>query len=68
MPDFALSRRQRGFESRWGHKIKAPLTRSNTLTPLGDICSTRCRTEVGCLTDANTVSRLIQSNAVNLWG
>jgi hypothetical protein len=29
MPGFALSRRQRGFESRWGHKIKPPLTRSN---------------------------------------
>jgi len=26
----ALSRRQRGFESRWGHKIKLPLTRSDT--------------------------------------
>jgi hypothetical protein len=24
MPNFALSRRQRGFESRWGHKIKVP--------------------------------------------
>ena len=22
MPNFALSRRQRGFESRWGYKIK----------------------------------------------
>jgi hypothetical protein len=33
MPDFALSRRQRGFESRWGHKIKPPLTRSNTSQP-----------------------------------
>src|SRR5829696_8457883 len=30
MPSFALSRRQRGFESRWGHKIKSLLTRSNT--------------------------------------
>ena len=29
----ALSRRQRGFESRWGHKIKPPLTRSNTSHP-----------------------------------
>jgi hypothetical protein len=27
MPGFALSRRQRGFESLWGHKIKPPLTR-----------------------------------------
>ena len=26
MPNFALSRRQRGFESRWGHKIKSSLT------------------------------------------
>jgi hypothetical protein len=25
MPGFALSRRQRGFESRWGHKINVPL-------------------------------------------
>ena len=32
MPDFALSRRQRGFESRWGYKIKRPLTRSDTAT------------------------------------
>jgi hypothetical protein len=30
MPNFALSRRQRGFESRWGHKIKPPLTRPDT--------------------------------------
>jgi hypothetical protein len=30
MPSFALSRRQRGFESRWGHKIKPPLTRPDT--------------------------------------
>jgi hypothetical protein len=29
MPSFALSRRQRGFESRWGHKIKPSLTRQN---------------------------------------
>ena len=29
MPTFALSRRQHGFESRWGYKIKPPLTRSN---------------------------------------
>jgi hypothetical protein len=29
MPSFALSRRQRGFESRWRHKIKSPLTRPN---------------------------------------
>ena len=35
MPYFALSRRQRGFESRWGHKIKPPLTRSYTSHPLG---------------------------------
>jgi hypothetical protein len=27
MPSLALSRRQRGFESRWGHNIKSPLTR-----------------------------------------
>jgi hypothetical protein len=26
MPNFALSRRQRGFESRWRHKIKSSLT------------------------------------------
>jgi hypothetical protein len=36
MPEFALSRRQRGFESRWGHrwghKIELPLTRSDTAT------------------------------------
>ncbi len=32
MPSFALSRRQRGFESRWGHKFKSPLTRPNTTT------------------------------------
>jgi hypothetical protein len=31
IPNFALSRRQRGFESRWGHKIKVTLTRSNAL-------------------------------------
>jgi hypothetical protein len=30
MPSFALSRRQHGFEPRWGHKIKVPLTRSDT--------------------------------------
>jgi hypothetical protein len=30
MPSFALSRRQRGFESRWGHKIKPALTRPDT--------------------------------------
>jgi hypothetical protein len=30
MPSFALSRRQRGFESRWGHQIKLPLTRPDT--------------------------------------
>ena len=30
MPSFALSRRQRGFESRWGHNIKSPLTRPDT--------------------------------------
>ena len=29
MPSFALSRRQHGFESRWGYKIKVNLTRSN---------------------------------------
>jgi hypothetical protein len=33
MPSFALSRRQRGFESRWGHKLKSLLTRSNTSPP-----------------------------------
>jgi hypothetical protein len=33
MPNFALSRRQRGFESRWGYKIKPALTRSNTSHP-----------------------------------
>jgi hypothetical protein len=33
MPGFALSRRQRGFESRWGHKLKSLLTRSNTSPP-----------------------------------
>jgi hypothetical protein len=27
MPSFALSRRQHGFESRWGHKITSTLTR-----------------------------------------
>jgi hypothetical protein len=32
MPSFALSRRQRGFESRWGHNIKPPLTRPDTTT------------------------------------
>jgi hypothetical protein len=30
MPSFALSRRQHGFESRWGYKIKPPLTRPDT--------------------------------------
>jgi hypothetical protein len=30
MPHFALSRRQRGFESRWGHKKKPALTRPDT--------------------------------------
>ena len=30
MPSFALSRRQRGFESRWGHKLKVALTRPDT--------------------------------------
>jgi hypothetical protein len=30
MPSFALSRRQHGFESRWGYKIKRPLTRPDT--------------------------------------
>jgi hypothetical protein len=35
MPSLALSRRQRGFESRWGHKIKPPLTRSDTSHPSG---------------------------------
>jgi hypothetical protein len=29
MLEFALSRRQRGFESRWGYKFKVTLTRSN---------------------------------------
>ena len=29
MHNFALSRRQRGFESRWGHKFEPTLTRSN---------------------------------------
>jgi hypothetical protein len=33
MPGFALSRRQRGFESRWGHKIKSLLTRPNAPQP-----------------------------------
>ena len=33
MPSFALSRRQHGFESRWGHKIKSLLTRPNTSPP-----------------------------------
>jgi hypothetical protein len=32
-PGFALSRRQHGFEPRWGHKIKVALTRSNTSHP-----------------------------------
>jgi hypothetical protein len=32
MPDFALSRRQRGFEPRWGHKIEPRLTRPDTAT------------------------------------
>ena len=32
MPNFALSRRQHGFESRWGYKIKPPLTRPDTTT------------------------------------
>jgi hypothetical protein len=31
MPSFALSRRQHGFEPRWGHKIKVSLTRSSPL-------------------------------------
>jgi hypothetical protein len=31
--NFALSRRQHGFESRWGHQIKLALTRSNTSHP-----------------------------------
>jgi hypothetical protein len=36
VPGFALSRRQRGFESRWGHKIKLPLTRpDNTVSRSG---------------------------------
>jgi hypothetical protein len=35
MRSFALSRRQHGFESRWGHKIKSLLTRSNTSSPVG---------------------------------
>jgi hypothetical protein len=30
MPNFALSRRQRGFESRWGHQVKPALTRPDT--------------------------------------
>jgi hypothetical protein len=29
-PSFALSRRQRGFESRWEHKVKTCLTRPDT--------------------------------------
>jgi hypothetical protein len=32
MPSFALSRRQRGFESRWGHQVKPALTRPDTTT------------------------------------
>jgi hypothetical protein len=32
MANLALSRRQRGFESRWGHKIKPPLTRPDNTT------------------------------------
>jgi HK97 family phage major capsid protein len=32
-----LSRRQHGFESRWGHKIKLALTRLNTSHPCDDV-------------------------------
>jgi hypothetical protein len=32
IPNFALSRRQHGFEPRWGHKIKMPLTSPDNIT------------------------------------
>jgi hypothetical protein len=35
MPGFALSRRQRGFESRWGHNVKMALTRPNASPLVG---------------------------------
>jgi hypothetical protein len=37
MPNFALSRRQRGFESRWGYMIKVPLTGSNAPYFVSDV-------------------------------
>jgi hypothetical protein len=37
MRNFALSRRQRGFESRWGHKIKPSLTSQTPRILVSDV-------------------------------
>ena len=60
--EFALSGRQHEFESRWGYKIKPPLTRPNPLTPCtggGTAVRARQATESAVMLDtAGQPSRL----------
>jgi hypothetical protein len=67
MHNFALSRRQRGFESRWGHKFEPTLTRSNASFSCA-ACTHELRERAGNRTVAAALQRRLQQLRSKTFG